>query len=105
MRHILEGDWKKVRAMKDELLGVCCDRILNKAGAIIADRSNGSHAAYIALWRLIEKEDDTVVRMFDDLKRSTAIFKLVAWKRHGLISDAELEKFSPETQESVRAMA
>ena len=91
--------------MKDELLGVFCDRILDKAGPIIADRSNGSHAAYIALWRLLEKEDHAVVSMFDDVKRSTAIFKLVAWKRHGLISDAELEKFTQETQESVRAMA
>lgn len=105
MRDIPESDWKKVRAMKDDLLGVFCDRILDKAGAIIADRSDGAHATYIALWRLLEKEDHAVVNMFDDVKRSTAIFKLVAWKRHGLISDTELAKFTPETQESVRAMA
>lgn len=105
MRHIPESDWKMVQAMKDELLGVFCERILEKAGAILEDKSNGNHAAYLALWCLLEKEDHAVVSMFDDIKRSTAIFKLVAWKRHGLISDADLAKFSPETRESVRLMA
>lgn len=104
MNHIPESDWKKLRAMKDDLLSAACERILEKAEAVIADKSKGSHSAYLALWELLRAEDDEISVMFDDLKRSTAILKLAAWKGNGLISDAALAQFSPETQEAVRAL-
>ena len=104
MNRIPESDWKKLRAMKDDMINDACERILAKAESVIADRSKGSHGAYLALWQLLNTEDDQIALMFDDFKRSTAIFKLAAWKRHGLISDAALSEFSEGTREEVRAI-
>jgi hypothetical protein len=36
--------------------------------------------------------------MFDDFKRSTAFFRLAAWRRQGLISEDDLAMFTEETQ-------
>jgi len=105
MDRIPESDWKKLRALKDHLLDVACERILVKAQGVISDRSEGSYAAYLALWQLLNTEDGAIALMFDDFRRSTAISKLVAWKRYGLISDAELAELREETQETVRALA
>jgi hypothetical protein len=104
MDRIPESDWKKLRALKDNFLNVACERILEKAHGVISDRSKGSHAAYLALWQLLKTEDGEIALMFDEFKRSTAILKLVVWKRNSLISDAALAEFSEETQEAVRAL-
>jgi len=51
---------------------------------------------------MIESEDKEIALMFDDVKRSTAIFKLARWKMKGLLSDADLERFTKETQERIQ---
>ena len=36
--------------------------------------------------------------MFDDLRRSTALLRLMLIRRHGLVTEEELSEFSPEAQ-------
>ena len=101
MRSIPEIDWKKLRAMKDKLLQIACERIFEKVATVIEGRGSESHKAYLNLWKTLKKEDDELSTMFDDLKRSNAIYKIAAWKRNGLIGDEDLKQFSEETQESI----
>jgi len=101
MRNIPERDWKKLRAMKDTVLNVACERILEKVKRIIENKKNNNHKAYIKLWEMMRAEDDEIAIMFDDLKRSNAKVKLAAWKRTNLISDEDFKDFSEETQESI----
>jgi len=101
MRNIPEKDWKKMRAMKDTVLNIACERILEKVKRVIENKENDNHKAYLKLWKIMRSEDDEIAIMFDDLKRSTARIKLVAWKRNNLISDEDLKEFSEETQEYV----
>jgi hypothetical protein len=104
MRAIPETDWKKLRALKTRALNDACARILDAVAQIVQNRDGREHAAYLALWELIQKEDAWIASMFDDFKRSTAVYKLAAWQRHGLVSERDLAWFTEETQAAVKAM-
>ncbi|EHR39363.1 hypothetical protein AJE_17205 [Alishewanella jeotgali KCTC 22429] len=53
------------------------------------------------LWKLINKEDEAIAEMFNDLKRSNAVFKIAALKHYGVLTDEQMAQFSQETQEQV----
>jgi hypothetical protein len=53
---------------------------------VIESRGAESHKYYLKLWKVMQEEDKEISLMFDDLKRSTAIFKLAMWKRNGILS-------------------
>ena len=101
MRNIPESDWKKIRDMKNEILSISCNQIFEKVDNISIKREGKEHEAYLKLWKLINRENEEISIMFDDLKRSTAILKLASWKRNGLISDERMSEFTDETQQSV----
>lgn len=101
MRKFPERDWKKLRSIKDKLLQNACENILEEVENTIKGRGTESHKAYLALWKLMKKEDEEIALMFDDLKRSTAIYKLAAWKRNKLLTEDDLKEFSEETQSSI----
>ncbi len=101
MKAIPENDWKILRETKGDVLNISCGRIFEKIKRIIKVQPGNEHKAYLELWEMLEKEDREVSVMFDDLKRSNAIFKLAAWKRNGVISDDSFAKFSNETQQRV----
>ena len=42
--------------------------------------------------------------MFDDLKRSTAIFKLSVWKMNNILSDENFKEFTEETQNRIQSL-
>ena len=105
MNGVPEKDWKVLRAMKDELLNLACERIIEKIQAVIDAREGKNHAAYLQLWKLLPAEDKKIAIMFDGLKRSNALQKLAAWKRYGLLTDDKLELFSEETREIIRLLS
>ena len=49
----------------------------------------------------MKEEDKKISLMFDDLKRSTAIFKLAMWKKNGILSNESFDELSKETQEHI----
>jgi hypothetical protein len=104
MRAIPETDWKKLRSLKTRVLNDACARILDAVAQLVQNREGREHEAYLALWELIRTQDAWIAAMFDDFKRSTAVYKLVAWQRHGLVTERELAGFTEETQATVKAM-
>jgi len=102
---IPETDWKKLRSLKDAALNTACERILLKISSVLEARGTESYKCYIKLWEIIQSEDKEIALMFDDLKRSTAIFKLASWRMNGLLSDDDLEKFTEETQERIQLLS
>ncbi len=104
MRTIPEKDWKQMRSMKPRLLNDACARILADVEAIAKRRNGHNHETYLTLWRLLKAKDAEVASMFDDVKRSNAFFKLAAWYRYGLVSEAELISFTEETQSILKAI-
>ncbi len=104
MRQIPEKDWKKIRKLKDQLLQKFCDRALDKLKSVIDSRDQGSHKAYLELWKVLNVEDDELALMFNDLKRSTAFYKLAAWKKSSLLSEEDFSQFSNETQNVINLL-
>jgi len=104
MRAIPERDWKLLRSIKPRVLNDACARILNAVESVVQKRDGGNHEAYLALWGLLKKEDTSIAFMFDDFKRSTGLFKLAAWQRHGLVSESDLALFTEETRNIIKAI-
>jgi len=100
-RDIPEKDWKKLRSLKDSTLNIACERIFGKIKNLTESRGSDSHKYYLKLWKLMKEEDKDISLMFDDLKRSTAIFKLAMWKKNGILSKESFEELSKETQEHI----
>src|SRR5208337_1905434 len=104
MRTIPEKDWKQMRSMKARVLDDACALVLTRVESILQKREGRNHEAYLELWDLLHKEDHKIASMFDDLKRSTAFFKLAAWQSHGIVSESDLALFTEETQDAVKAI-
>jgi len=100
--NIREKDWKLVRDLQGEALNTACDRILQKVAALAESRGSENHKSYNKLWKLMEQEDEQISLMFDDFKRSNAVFKLAMWKKNGLISDEVFDTLTEETREHIR---
>jgi hypothetical protein len=104
MRTIPERDWKKLRLLHPELLEEACERIFAEVRELIDNEEEGSHSRYRALFRLMRERDREIADMFNDLKRSNAIYLLAAMRHHGLLTDALIEQFSEETKTSVKTL-
>ena len=87
--------------MQDAKLAQACARILDQAESIIRERQGKEHEAFLKLWHAVEEGNEDIARMFDDVRRSSAISKLMAWRRHGLLNDEELALFSTTTQVAI----
>jgi hypothetical protein len=101
MKRFPESDWKKLRAMQGDVLNFACERIFEKIEGITRARKGKEHEVYLKVWKLMKKEDREISLMFDDLKRSSAIHKLAAWKRNGVISNESFSEFSDETKQTI----
>ena len=104
MRAIPETDWKQLRSLKTRALNDACTRILDAVAQIVQSRDGREHEAYLELWELIQTQDAWIASMFDDFKRSTAVYKLAAWQRHGLVTESDMALFTEETQATVKAI-
>lgn len=104
MREIPEKDWKIARKLKDELLQRFCNEALKKIKLLIKNQGDDSHKAYLDLWEIMTQKDKELSSIFDDLKRSTAFFKIATWKSKGLLTDTEFNQFSDQTMAIVKAL-
>lgn len=101
MSSVPEKDWKLFRKLQVELTATACDLIFKKVENITNDRAGKEHQSYLDLYRLIEKEDAKIAEMFNNPTRNNILLKIVALKKHGVLSDEQLQLFSEETQDFV----
>lgn len=99
-----EAEWKILRTVKEAALARLCERIM-KQGQEAIQSPGTSHERYLRLFQVVHDGDDDVARAFNGLSRSTADVKLLTMAGLGLVTDDELSRFEPRTQELVRAMA
>lgn len=102
MERIPEKDWKQLRAIQSEKLALACERILSAAEGIAKQRKDNEHEAFLKLWNETNRGNELIGELFDDIRRSNALFKLIAWRKNNLLSDSELASFSEETQQALR---
>ncbi len=104
MLDIPEKDWKKLSSLKDILLQKACSRVLDELKPIVDNYGNEGHKAYLKLWKILNKEDDKIALMFNDLRRSNAISKLSALRYYEILPDEDFNQFSEETQNRVSGL-
>jgi hypothetical protein len=99
---IAEADWKKFKRVRALALDRFSQRVLDECARIHGDDSLPAHQRYLELYRLFQIRDRELARMFDDPRRSTAVFSLMQMRRHGLLTEQEISQFSEETQRMAR---
>jgi hypothetical protein len=99
-----EPDWKHLRRVKDAALERFCERALRECSEIIADPARTAHERYLAIFEVLEERDDELAAAFNDLRRSSALLKLTSMRGLGLVTDEEMEGFSPDTRERTHVL-
>ena len=104
MTGIPEQDWKRVKALKDKILNAICADILDEINQEIKNKEDNNHKAYLRVWEIVNTRDKDIADMFNDLKRSNAVFKLSLWYKNGYLTEKELNDFTQETQSTINAL-
>jgi len=105
---IKESDWKVFRRLHSIALERYCQRVLEEV-MLAATCNDSYHDCYLKVYRLMQDRDRTIARAFDDLRRSTALVRLVNIISEGLLTDEELsnsvKNFKTESMQSSRYLA
>ena len=104
MSSVPEKDWKLFRKLQVELTAAACEMVFRQVEDIASERDGKEHQSYLDLYRLIEVEDAKIAEMFNNPTRNNVSLKIVALKNHGVLSDAQLELFTEETQGFVNSL-
>ena len=100
---IKQTEWKVFRRLHSVALERYCQRVLEEVK--LATACNDSyHDCYLKVYRLIQDRDKTIARTFGNLRRSTALVRLVDIVNEGLLTDEELKQFSQELQVQIDAI-
>jgi hypothetical protein len=78
-----------------------CGRVLDEVECIGSDQTKSKHERYLKIYRLMRERDKEIDRIFDSLRRSTAILQICAFRVHNLLTEEEVRQFSPELVTSV----
>ena len=104
MSDIPEQDWKKIRSLKDKILNAVCADILDEINKEYMNKGNKNHKAYLKTWDIINTKDKDIADMFNDLRRSNAIFKLALWYKKGYLTDNEAKEFTAQTYKTIQSL-
>jgi hypothetical protein len=102
-RQIPESDWRTWRRLSQVALERYCARVLADA-ARYAQGPDSAHQRYVALYRYLERCDEVIALVFNDLRRSNAYLSIANATRQGLVSSEEVRTLSPDTQAVVKAI-
>jgi hypothetical protein len=99
MSDIPERDWRVFRELREVALERFCERVLREIGDIASATDSSWHQRYGNVFGLIERRDRELAHAFDGPSRSRAIDQLAEIHSHGLLTEEELGRFTPETRE------
>ena len=99
-----ESDWKAFRKLREAALERFCEQVFSEIRLIASDRNKTAHARYLFVYELIHERDDQIARAFNNPRRSAAVLQLATMRSLDLITEAELQSFTPRTQSVVEAL-
>lgn len=101
---IPERDWKYMRKIKSSLLNEFAGLINQRSVELLSGDVAGEHDKYRALYQHIQNSDEVIAECFDDWRRSTILFRILALDRHRILKQGQLKKLSEETQAKIKAI-
>ena len=96
-----ESDWKLFKRVRELALDRFCRQILEECTSICGDTSKTAHERYGELYGHLKDRNREMARAFDDFRRSTAILCLMQFQKLGLLTEEEIEEFSPDVQRAL----
>jgi hypothetical protein len=100
-----ERDWKQVRRVHDAGLERYCSRVLQECRDVLEAPNLSAHDRYLRLFEILRERDRDLAGAFDDMRRSRAVLKLAMMIKLDLVTNVELEQFSPSVRESALGIA
>ncbi|MEA3278115.1 MAG: hypothetical protein U9Q81_23080 [Pseudomonadota bacterium] len=98
--NIGEADWKVYKRIRDLAQERYSQRVLHDAERIWWDETLSAQDRHAELSQLIRERDRDMFHIFDTLRRSSAVRCLIMMRRHALVTDDEMQSFSPELQQA-----
>ncbi len=102
MNQIRESDWKLLRRLKPVALDRFCQRVLSDVQAKCSDEAATAHERYLQVFGLIHDQNKRMAMIFDDMRRSTALYTVTLMRTAGLFTDEEFAEFSEELRETIQ---
>ncbi len=99
---IPERDWKLFRQLRSVALERFCERVLSEIKDASSASDQSAHERYLKVFHTVKEENKRLATLFDDPRRSTAWTQLCLIRAAALLTDEEMDRFSPDTLESVR---
>ena len=99
-REIRESDWKVFRQVHPVAVNRFCERVLSDIMSAVSDTTKTPHERYLEICKLVRERDRILGDAFDDMRRSTALLRLSVIHSHGLLTEEEMARFSPEARDA-----
>jgi hypothetical protein len=99
---ISEADWKEFRRLRPVALERFCQGVLAEVGRLSTEPGKSNHERYLAVYRLLQRQDRELAATFDSPRRSAAWLQLASMRARGLLTEEELSRFSEEARAVVR---
>lgn len=96
--NISEADWKTYKRIRDQAQDRYAQRVLDDAERLCRNGSMPVQDRYAELSRMVRVRDKEMAGIFDTLRRSSALLCLMMMRRNELVSEEEMQSFSPELQ-------
>jgi hypothetical protein len=100
-RDMPESDWKHFRQLHPIALDRYCQQVLDEIAQIAADTKETPHERYLRIYKVVQQRDRTISEAFNDLRRSTAIMRLLTICSLGVITEVEIGHFTQDTRDVI----
>ena len=100
-----ESDWKRLREFYKSALERFCQITLSEISELNTGIPLSYHQRYLEVYKLIDSKDKELGDIFNDnLRRSRAVELALMLRRESLMTDAEFEQFSGQTQNLLNSL-
>jgi len=103
-RCIAEADWKMLRRVHPLALERFCERVLAEIEGVTHNGAQSSHQRYLDIFKIVERRDREMARIFNDPKRSNALVILARIRSNRLLTEDEFATLSPETRNAIELL-
>ena len=100
---IKESDWKIFKELHTIAMERFSRRTLPEIERLLADQDKTGHERLCDVIELVRRRHKELRELFDDYRRSAALFQLMGFRSRGLMTDDELARLSPEIRQTIEA--
>ena len=101
---INEADWKVLRRIHSLALERFCERVLGEVERIVRNAALSHLERYLEIFKLMQRRDQDMARIFDNPRRSQALTMLAQMRSEGVLTEEEFSSLSQQTRSAVEML-